>query len=127
MPIAGAWQDEGHARGLQGAFVTALDDADVHAVLSAALTAGGDFAEIFAETRRGRSLRFDDGKVEKLTSGLDRGAGIRVSRAGRTPTPTPTCSPATHWWTRRRSPPRRSRGSQLRGSGRCLDPPLVRW
>ena len=61
-----------------------LDDGDVRAVLQAALSTGGDFAEVFAETRRGRSLRFDDRKVEELTSGLDRGAGIRVLRGQQT-------------------------------------------
>ena len=58
----------------------AFDDADVRAVLSAALAGGGEFAELYAENRRGRGLRFDDGKVEDLTSGLDQGAGIRVLR-----------------------------------------------
>ncbi|HVL98370.1 MAG TPA: TldD/PmbA family protein [Egibacteraceae bacterium] len=61
-----------------------LDDAAVRAVLSTALSTGGEFAEIYAESRRGRSLRFDDGKVEDLTSGLDRGAGIRVVRGRQT-------------------------------------------
>jgi TldD protein len=58
----------------------ALDDDDVRAVLVEALRSGGDFAEIYAETRRGRSLRLDDRKVEDLSSGLDRGAGVRVLR-----------------------------------------------
>ncbi len=61
-----------------------LDDADVRAVLSTALGSGGDFAEVYAEQRRGRTLRLDDGKVEELTSGRDRGAGIRVLRGRQT-------------------------------------------
>jgi TldD protein len=61
-----------------------LDDADTKAVLSAALSGGGDFAEVFAETRRGRNLRLDDGKIEELVSGRDRGAGIRVLRGRQT-------------------------------------------
>ena len=47
-------------------------------VLDTALARGGDFAEIFAEDRRSSSARYDDNKVEELTSGRDRGAGIRV-------------------------------------------------
>nr|WP_249420082.1 TldD/PmbA family protein [Rhabdothermincola salaria] len=39
---------------------------------------GGEFAEVFAEDKRSSSALFDDGKVEELTSGRDRGAGIRV-------------------------------------------------
>ena len=61
-----------------------LDDADVHAVLTAALAAGADFAEIYAEQRRARNVRLDDRRIEDLTSGRDRGAGIRVQRGSRT-------------------------------------------
>src|SRR3954462_1280594 len=49
-------------------------------VLTAALRTGGDFAEIFVEDRAASAAAFDDGKVEELTSGRDRGAGIRVVR-----------------------------------------------
>jgi TldD protein len=49
-------------------------------VLRAARGRGGDFAELFVEERAGLSVRLDDGKVEELTTGLDRGAGVRVGR-----------------------------------------------
>ena len=39
---------------------------------------GGDFAEVFAEDKRSTSAGLDDGRVEQLSSGRDRGAGIRV-------------------------------------------------
>ncbi len=39
---------------------------------------GADFAEIFAEDRRSSSAVLDDGRVEEVVSGRDRGAGIRV-------------------------------------------------
>ncbi|MBW3602231.1 MAG: TldD/PmbA family protein [Actinobacteria bacterium] len=61
-----------------------LDDADVAAVLRSALATGGGFAEVYAEHRQGRSLRLEDAKVEEVTSGVDRGAGVRVVRDGRT-------------------------------------------
>jgi len=47
-------------------------------VLAAGLSTGADFAEVFAEDRRSTGAVLDDGKVEELTSGRDRGAGIRV-------------------------------------------------
>ncbi len=47
-------------------------------VLARALRRGGDFAEVFAEDRRATSAVLDDGRVEELASGRDRGAGIRV-------------------------------------------------
>ena len=46
--------------------------------LRAALATGGEFAEIFAEDRRGSLLALDDGRVEDISSGRERGAGIRV-------------------------------------------------
>jgi TldD protein len=47
-------------------------------VLTEALASGGDFAEVFVEDRANSSALFDDGRVEELTSGAERGAGIRV-------------------------------------------------
>ncbi|MGH2528246.1 MAG: TldD/PmbA family protein [Actinomycetota bacterium] len=47
-------------------------------VLRAARARGGSFAELFVEERSSVSIRLDDGKIEELTSGLDRGAGVRV-------------------------------------------------
>lgn len=55
-----------------------IDQDIVERVLAAGLSRGGDFAEIFAEDRRSSSAGFDDGRVEELSSGRDRGAGIRV-------------------------------------------------
>jgi TldD protein len=55
-----------------------LDEAVVRDVLRTALRSGGRFAEIFAEERRSTSIRLDDRRIEELTEGTDRGAGIRV-------------------------------------------------
>ncbi len=55
-----------------------LDDGVIQRVLSTALRTGGDFAEVFVEDKRATSARLDDGRVEELSSGRDRGAGIRV-------------------------------------------------
>src|SRR5918996_799229 len=54
-----------------------LDEAVVHDVLRTALRSGGRFAEVFAEERRSTSIRLDDRRIEELTEGTDRGAGIR--------------------------------------------------
>jgi TldD protein len=50
----------------------------VERVLGAALAHGADFAEVFAEDRRSTSAVLDDGRVEELSSGRDRGAGVQV-------------------------------------------------
>ncbi len=55
-----------------------IDPTVVADVLARALRTGGDFAEVFAEDRRSSSAYLDDGKIEELTAGRDRGAGIRV-------------------------------------------------
>ena len=56
----------------------------LQATLDDALRHGGDFAELFVEDRRTSNARFDDGRVEELVSGRDRGAGIRVVRGDTT-------------------------------------------
>ena len=48
-------------------------------VLRAARRRGGSFAELFVEERGSTSIRLDDGKVEELSTGSDRGAGVRVA------------------------------------------------
>jgi TldD protein len=55
-----------------------IEEAVVRRVLGAALRTGGDFAELFVEDRRGVSAAFDDRRVEQMSSGRDRGAGVRV-------------------------------------------------
>ena len=56
-----------------------LDRGLIDEVLRTARRHGGSFAEVFVEERSSTSIRLDDGKVEELTTGLDRGAGVRVA------------------------------------------------
>jgi TldD protein len=64
-----------------------IDKDVLERTLTRALRNGGDFAEVFAEDRASSSARLEDGRVEELSSGRDRGAGIRVvvRRAGGDP------------------------------------------
>ena len=55
-----------------------LDEGVIRQALGAALRTGGDFAEVFVEDKTSSSAVLDDGRIEELTSGRDRGAGIRV-------------------------------------------------
>jgi TldD protein len=55
-----------------------IDSSVLDRVLGEALRTGGDFAEVFVEDRQMSTASLDDGKVEELSSGRDRGAGIRV-------------------------------------------------
>ncbi len=51
-------------------------------VLSAGLSAGADFSEIFIEETRSATVALRDGKVETAVSGIDYGIGIRLIRDG---------------------------------------------
>ena len=53
-------------------------------VLERALRRGGDFAEVYAEERTSFSLRLEDGKIEDVASGEDRGASVRVVKGATT-------------------------------------------
>jgi len=55
-----------------------IDHDIVERVLSSATRTGADFAELYAEDKRSTSASFDDGRVEQVNTGRDRGAGIRV-------------------------------------------------
>lgn len=55
-----------------------IDQDVLERVLARGVRTGGEFAEVYAEDRRGTSAGLDDGKVEQVNSGRDRGAGIRV-------------------------------------------------
>jgi TldD protein len=47
-------------------------------VLAGAVGGGAEFAEVYAEDKRSTSAGLDDGRIEQVSSGRDRGAGIRV-------------------------------------------------
>ncbi len=60
-------------------------DGDVlERVLAAAVRTGAEFAEVYAEDKRSTAVGLDDRKVEQVTSGRDRGAGIRVVKGDTT-------------------------------------------
>jgi TldD protein len=51
---------------------------EIPKILEAALKNGGDFAEIFIEERSSVSIGCEERKIERVISGTDRGAGLRV-------------------------------------------------
>jgi TldD protein len=53
-------------------------------VLGVAMRTGGEFAEVFIEDKRSTMAGLDDGRIEQVTSGRDRGAGIRVVKGDTT-------------------------------------------
>jgi TldD protein len=61
-----------------------FDLALLQATLARALRRGGDFAEVFVEDRDGLTLRLEDGRLELVNAGRDRGAGVRLLHGERT-------------------------------------------
>ncbi|MFM8907172.1 MAG: PmbA/TldA family metallopeptidase, partial [Actinomycetota bacterium] len=53
-------------------------------VLVKGRSTGGEFSEVFVEDKRSTSAGLDDGKIEQVSSGRDRGAGIRVVKGDTT-------------------------------------------
>jgi TldD protein len=57
---------------------------DFSAVLKKTLSNGGDFADIFIERSAPFTIACEDNRVEKVISGVDRGAGVRLVFGQRT-------------------------------------------
>ncbi len=55
-----------------------LDAMDLSRILRSALSEGGEFADIYYEEGSSTSIVCEDGKIEKIIAGTDRGGGIRV-------------------------------------------------
>jgi TldD protein len=55
-----------------------LDAMDLSRILRSALSEGGEFADIYFEEGSSTSVVCEDGKIEKIVAGTDRGVGIRV-------------------------------------------------
>jgi TldD protein len=55
-----------------------LDAMDLSRILRSALSEGGEFADIYFEEGSSTSIVCEDGKIEKIIAGTDRGVGIRV-------------------------------------------------
>ncbi|MBI4699098.1 MAG: TldD/PmbA family protein, partial [Nitrospirae bacterium] len=55
-----------------------ISDEQFSRVLKKALSRGGDYADVFIEHRQHVSMQLEDNKIEKIVSGTDAGAGIRV-------------------------------------------------
>ena len=61
-----------------------LNEETVNRILVEALARGGDFADLFAEQRFRTSIVLAEGRIESVTYGYPRGAGVRVSRRSQT-------------------------------------------
>ena len=61
-----------------------LAEMRLEAVLSALLSRGGEYGELFHEEVKSLSVHREDGKVERVLAGIDAGIGIRLIFRGKT-------------------------------------------
>ncbi len=55
-----------------------ISDDLIAKIIKKALSNGGDYADVFIEQERPLSIQLEDDKIEKLSSGVDCGIGVRV-------------------------------------------------
>jgi TldD protein len=61
-----------------------IQDEILHKTLKAALSSGGEYADIFIEHKKTTAIQVEDGKIEKVTTGSISGVGIRLIYDGKT-------------------------------------------
>src|SRR3989304_6169750 len=62
----------------------ALSELPVSRILSALLSRGGEHGELFLEEARALTVLMEDGRIERVVSGVDAGIGIRLLFRGKT-------------------------------------------
>src|SRR5947207_14102475 len=62
----------------------AIDAATAERLLSAALSSGGDYADLYFEYRSGADFSFEEGRVRTVGRGVVLGLGVRVLRGDAT-------------------------------------------
>jgi TldD protein len=55
-----------------------ISDELLSGIIKRALSKGGDYADVYIEQERPLSIQLEDDKIEKLSSGVDSGVGVRV-------------------------------------------------
>lgn len=69
---------EGAIMGIGQELRDVLNEETVDRILVEALLRGGNFADVYAEQRFRTNIILDDGKIDSVTYGYPRGAGVRV-------------------------------------------------
>ncbi len=59
-----------------------LDQSLVDGVIKRALRSGADFVELFVERKRNQAISVEESKVQRVSSGNDLGAGLRIIHRG---------------------------------------------
>ena len=62
----------------------ALSELPLSRILSALLSRGGEYGELFFEESRSLTVLMEDGRIERVVSGTDAGIGVRLLFRGKT-------------------------------------------
>ena len=55
-----------------------MDKQDVREILEVAMAQGGQFAELYLEHKENTGISCENGRIEKVNTGIESGVGIRV-------------------------------------------------
>jgi len=61
-----------------------IDPVDVAGILEKSISQGSQFSELFFENKLFNSVILEDGKIEEVAGGIDRGTGLRVINSNKT-------------------------------------------
>ncbi|MBI5663481.1 MAG: TldD/PmbA family protein [Nitrospirae bacterium] len=61
-----------------------ISDGLIAEIIRKSLINGGDYADVYIEQERALSIQLEDNKIEKLSSGIDSGIGVRVISGDKT-------------------------------------------
>lgn len=61
-----------------------IDQLDCEKVIRKLVSAKGEFADLFFEDRTGTTIIYENGKVDRIRQGIDRGVGLRIIRSSTT-------------------------------------------
>jgi TldD protein len=61
-----------------------IDQVDCEKVIRKLMSTKGEFADLFFEDRSGTTIVYENGKVDRIRQGIDRGVGLRIIRSGAT-------------------------------------------
>ncbi len=61
-----------------------IDKVDCEKAVRKLISAKGEFADLFFEERSGTTIIYENGKVDRIRQGIDRGVGLRIIQSGTT-------------------------------------------
>ena len=61
-----------------------IEQVDCEKAIRKLISAKGEFADLFFEEKTGTTIVYENGKVDRIRQGIDRGVGLRIIESGTT-------------------------------------------